>query len=227
MEVQQRDPCETCGPGIQYEYVWEDYDGFASLGPCDIDQPFGMQFAPSYVPTTPQTQQLSLGTTYDEIATSLPVPCNDVRDLQIKEYTTYYASYKPVCADFTWIFAWTYPGTFSFQQLTPDESTGGGQFAILQTYMATNLRQVFNAIAASPTATSGYRNPAAEKNAAVQNGTRYVPSSRHMASDAVDLRTGVNQNTYLSQTNAAHTTGACVDQARILLTVTLTLIGAS
>jgi hypothetical protein len=113
------------------------------------------------------------------------------------------------CGDFSWINTYTNPGGFTFLQLAPTQTTGYGQFAVIQRYMANNLRNVFNSVGGSPTISSGYRNPAKEASV----GT-YYPNSRHMAGDAVDLNAG-NQTIYNQQRGYGIQYQGCVEPVNL------------
>ncbi len=153
-----------------------------------------------------RSSNLYLGKTIASDSTSTPTACGDVRDQIIKEYKDESASFHPVCSDFNWIRTWPSIGQFEFLTLTPTQSTGYGQWALIQSYMATNLRAAFDYLGTSPTITSGYRNPVKEASVG-----RFYPNSRHMAGDAVDLRTGGNQNVYIQQQGAGHKKHGCVE----------------
>jgi hypothetical protein len=139
--------------------------------------------------------------------------CGDVRDNIRGEYYGYPgSSFYPLCTDFTWIYGFT-SKQFTFQQLTVDQSTGAEQFAILQSYFVSNLGAVFNILGNNPYITNGYRNPAAELAAALNNHKKYFPNSRHMAGDAVDLRTNSSSKTWTAQQSAGWAAGGCVEPA--------------
>lgn len=58
----------------------------------------------------------------------------------------------------------------------------------MQTYLDSGVKNFYNALGASPTLNSGYRNPQQEINVA-KPGKAY-PNSRHMAGDAADFPIG-------------------------------------
>lgn len=150
-----------------------------------------------------------LGQTSASAATAAPAACGDVRDTLIAEYTRDQAVYHPVCSDFSAAATWPGTGGFTFAQLTPGQTTGAGQFAVLQSYMCTNLQAVFNSIGFSTQIdqAGGYRNPDVEKMQRV-----YYNDSRHMAGDAADISTsGQGQNGYYAEVAAGHAKGACAE----------------
>jgi hypothetical protein len=186
-----------------------DIDGYNSFAPLNMSAPFGDYYDPPFVLQHTSSKRLPLGKTSASDSTGARSACGDVRDQIIAEYLskTRPTTFTMItCSDFAWINTYTNPGGFTFLQLAPTQSTGYGQFAVLQKYMALNLRNVFNSLGGGPTINSGYRNPAKEASV----GT-YYPNSRHMAGDAVDLATGNSQNTYTQQRNAGIQYSGCVE----------------
>ena len=182
------------------------YSSFASSGQ-EYESPFGTMYTPPYQYYETATETIILGDTFDSRGTDPKPVCNDVRDNILYEYyTNPGAAFKPTCEDFTTPTAWADYGGFSYIVLCPTQTTGAGQYAVIQKYLADNLADVYNELGNTPIITSGYRNPA--KEAAV--GT-YYNNSRHMAGDAVDLQTGGSQAVYNSQRTAALDNDACVE----------------
>ena len=191
---------------ILYEDVNGYYDSFAASGQ-EYESPFATMYTPSYQPAEIKVQLIELGVTFDSRGTDPKPVCNDVRDNILYEYySNPGAVFKPTCDDFTTPTAWADYSGFSYITLCPTQTTGAGQYAVIQQYLASNLTDVYNALGNTPIITSGYRNPA--KEAAV--GT-YYNDSRHMAGDAVDLQTGGSQDVYSRQRTAALDNDACVE----------------
>lgn len=185
-----------------------DIDGYNSFAPLDMSAPFGDYYDPSFVLQHTSSKRLPLGKTTGSDSTGAPSACGDVRDQIIAEYLskTRPTTFTMItCSDFVWINTYTDPGGFTFLQLAPTQTTGYGEFAVLQEYMAVNLRSVFDAVGNSPHINSGYRNPAKE---AAQK--TYYANSRHMAGDAVDLAAG-NQAIYNQQRTAGLQYHGCVE----------------
>lgn len=191
--------------GRQYNY--DDIYGFNSFASLDLSSSLGQVYMPPFYEVIVKSTRLSLGKTIASRTASPPPVCGDVRDQILQEYYVKpRASFFPLCSDFTSSVNWQYPGGFSFLTLAPTQSTGYGQWAVIQPYMANNLRSVFNDLGNLPDITSGYRNPAKEASVG-----RYFPNSRHMAGDAVDLRTEGSQETYSRQQAAGHQEHGCVE----------------
>ncbi len=188
-------------------YYYDDAYGFSTFAPLNSESPFGQVYAPPFIFYNVKYQNQNLGRTTDSASTAKPAVCGDARDQIIKEYFSYKSTFHPVCSDVSWINSWPDTGNFAFLTLTPTQDTGYGQFAILQSYMANNLRSVFNKLGNSPSITSGYRNPHHEFCCA----GHYYPDSRHMAGDAIDLGTNGARNTYVNQAAAAHQATGCVE----------------
>ena len=152
---------------------------------------------------------MQLGKTSAVVAAAARAACGDVRDTLIAEYTNDQAVYRPTCSDFSAAATWPNTGGFTFAALTPGQTTGAGQFAVLQSYMCTNLQAVFDAIDFSTqiNQAGGYRNPDVEKMQKV-----YYNNSRHMAGDAADISTSGNgDDGYAMEVMAGHNNGACAE----------------
>lgn len=214
------DPLNAFGPGY-CGYI--DQLSFGQLIPFDLaDIGYISLFGPGGASVI-DNDFLPLATTTDSATITIPV-CGDVRDLMIKEYAQMSAYKITSCWDFvdpgTWNYYYMYlsHSYFDFYGLTPDESTGWGQFAILQPYAYVDgLNAIGNQVAAQSAPygiTSGYRNPAAEYSAAAQNGVKPAINSRHMAGDGADLRTnwnGVSNFAQMYDAAAAANSGACFE----------------
>jgi hypothetical protein len=184
-----------------------DNDGYESFGPLDESTTYGDWYDPPYMVYHTTLQRLPLGHTTASDSTGTRSACGDVRDQLINEYivspgTTFTMI---TCSDFVASTGYTSPGGFTFLQLAPTQTTGHGVYAVLQSYMANNLRTVFNTLGNSPGINSGYRNPALEKTMG-----KYYPNSRHMAGDAADLSAG-STSTYNLQRSAGLSAGGCVE----------------
>jgi len=203
LSMQVSDPVE--GGGSEEYY---DADGYSTFADDPLSSPFGEEYDPPYFEATTREVNTPLGATYDSAAANAPATCGDVRDDLITEYTTYKAAYAPNCGDFTTPTAWDADdnGEFAFSQLTVYQTTGAGQFAVLQTYFGNYLTAVFNNLGNSPTINSAYRNP----KHAYEIG-HYDPTSRHMAGDAVDLATGSDQPTWTRQHDVGLSKWGCVE----------------
>ncbi len=184
-----------------------DADGFNSFESLDLDSPFGEYYDPPYLLQHTSTQTISLGKSNDSDSAGKRAACGDVRDTIIQEYITKKATFTMIsCSDFAASNTYTSPGGFSFLQLAPTQTTGYGQFPVIQSYMATYLRNVFSWLGSQPAIDSGYRNPVKEASVG-----HYYPNSRHMAGDAVDLDTRGSQSTYILQRTGGLKQLACVE----------------
>jgi hypothetical protein len=189
------DPGEGGGSTAYY-----DSDGYSTFAEDDLSSPFGEEYDPPYVEYTTRTQIMHLGQTSASDVAKAHAACGDQRDTLIAEYTKYVVVYQPFCTDFFAAATWPNTAGFTFAQLTPGQTTGSGQFAVLQSYMCTNLRAVFNTLAFSTQVNNagGYRNPALEAAQKV-----YYNNSRHMAGDAADISTSGQGTTGYNTVRAA------------------------
>ena len=190
--------------------------GLLDLGAADF-------FGPG--PSTPiDSPDVTIGETFDNASVSIPAACNDVRDLLIREYMTLSVYKKVQCADFvpegTWDYYYSYltHSYFNYADLTMDQSTGAGIYAVLQPYAyVTGLNAIGNQVVAQNAPyglTSGYRNPMANIVAANNNHTHPDPTSRHQAGDGADLKTnwsGVSIFLTVYDAAAAANSGACFE----------------
>jgi hypothetical protein len=191
-----------------------DTDGYSAFAALDLSSPYADFYDPAYVLEHTKSQRLPLGKTNDAASTGPPATaCGDVRDKVIAEYTapTSLTVFTQInCGDFSAASTWPDPYNFTFSELTPTQTTGAGQFAVIQDYLPNYLNSVFNALGSDPFINSGYRNPA--KEASLAGGHRFYPDSRHMAGDAVDLDNyGNNQNIYLEFRTAGKDNDGCVE----------------
>lgn len=211
-------PGDPCPPPPPTEYADEvDFGYYSSLG---IDDPFGGQYTgfASGVDTT--VEETVVARTYDSASVGPLATCynadgtaDPIRTALIKEYSIQLADFKPACTDFVSPQEFNAQGLFAFSYLTPDEGVPySGNWALLWPYFNQGLAKVYRALGyplnrlapkvSAGAVNSGYRNPVAERAAAV-NKSPYFANSRHMAGDAADLQTGGIAANYTSQRNAA------------------------
>jgi len=187
-------------------YKDDDAFGFIAWQFYDISNPWEFPFTTLESAEAPELGPTTLGETYDTAQTSIPASCGtgDQRNTIIQEYVTYNTVYYPQCAE----FAQSVTGSaFTFQQL----NSGNYSWAILRSYFIPKLNSLESS--APFTVRSAYRNPAAESVAATNNNGRFVPGSRHMYGDAVDIVT--TQSTWSTYQTYGHQLGACVEPTSV------------
>lgn len=220
---------EDCSYG-ECQNEWFDPYDLQFDNSLDILDPFEAYFpASSFEEVGYLSPDVMLGGTTDYAAVTIPAKCggNGVEDAMIAEYTAIFqlpngkswrSTFKPVCKDFSWILAWIQTGAYTWGELTVDQSTGYGQFAVLQPYLESGLGSVTNSVGYHLPISSGYRNPAAEvtvtvKNCLYPNQASCTPAaaSRHMAGDGVDVKTYGSQTKWNSLQTAGHHASGCVE----------------
>jgi hypothetical protein len=209
------------GPRVQpacgTQTIYLDPDNFESDGDLDIDEWGGYEFFGPGPTVDDTTASALLGITYDSASTTVPLKCGDVRDNMIAEYVSYHSPFLPICSDFMsnlTYMAWYYKSGYSYSELTPDQTTGAPDWAVLQTYATITGVAPIVAQLGYITIKSGYRNPAAEVAAATKNDVKPYMNSRHLAGDAIDFATS---STSMWQTvhDLAITSQGCVEPVAV------------
>jgi hypothetical protein len=141
----------------------------------------------------------------DNPADPPPDACGDERDNIIAEYVNQGVGFRPFCSSFTQSVPTQSQYVFGSPRQTGTWSVDDDyHWAVLQPNVTSDISCVVTTWGATPSMTSGYRNP--NRNAALSDAV----NSRHVYGDAADLQTELspNDSTY-DQLKTIAKSGAC------------------